>query len=134
MYISKYILAWSGLAQFLEDHVISRVDGDILMSDLVSPKLSGSQLGRVTIRRHCVFRWSCHASTGYISCTMSQPLNSATDNHPPYCALFLQQELVLSKVDRLEEMVSVLAERNKVLEELIREMSLKLGTGADSMS
>ena len=39
---------------------------------------------------------------------------------------------MLSKVDRLEETVSVLAERNKVLEELIREMSLKLGTEADT--
>ena len=57
MYISKYILAlaWSGLEQFLEDHVIPRVDGDIIMSDLVSPKFPGSQLGRVTVCRHCVF-------------------------------------------------------------------------------
>ena len=39
---------------------------------------------------------------------------------------------MLSKVDRLEETVSELAERNKVLEELIREMSLKLGIGADT--
>ena len=49
---------------------------------------------------------------------------------------------MLSKVDRLEETVSELAERNKVLEELaernkvleelIREISLKLGTGADT--
>ena len=39
---------------------------------------------------------------------------------------------MLSKVDRLEETVSELAERNKVLEELIQQMSLKLGTGADT--
>jgi len=45
--------------------------------------------------------------------------------------ILLQQEMILSKVDRMEESIAQLAERNKVLEELIREMSLKLGTGAD---
>ena len=45
--------------------------------------------------------------------------------------ILLQQEMVLSKVDRMEESIAQLAERNKVLEELIREISLKLGTGAD---
>ena len=39
--------------------------------------------------------------------------------------------MVLSKVDRMEESIAQLAERNKVLEELIREISRKLGTGAD---
>jgi len=44
---------------------------------------------------------------------------------------FLQQEMILSKVDRMEESIAQLAKRNKVLEELIREISRKLGTGAD---
>ena len=45
--------------------------------------------------------------------------------------ILLQQEMVLSKVDRMEESIAQLAERNKVLEELIQEISRKLGTGAD---
>jgi len=39
--------------------------------------------------------------------------------------------MILSKVDRMEESIAQLAERNKVLEELIREISRKLGTGVD---